>query len=258
MPARASDDRDGVEAPVRGEWASIMSLGSSCAVAYHLHRRGLVRRTGPLDWMGCWQPEGLARLLAREFDGYMERDCLRVTGTHGDSWEVWDTVHGVRSIHDFRIHGRRRPPIHRLPRRERIQRALDRCSEPIWRWWPGLRFPGPDGTTVALPGFRAFRRQIQRRVTRFLSAVERPGRILLIRNLRRPEEPPLLRRVLDERSWGHRVTLLVLFEYPDLAPREDLPGVIAAPHPPSCDGPFGWRGDEALWDRLLSECRAAP
>jgi hypothetical protein len=257
MRRRESEHQDSVEGPVAGEWAFIASLGSSCAVAYHLHRRGLVRRTGPLDWMGCWEPDGLCRLLTGGFDGFMDRANLRVTGTHGDSWEVWDTVHGIRSIHDFKIRGRRKPSLHRPNRRERLQRLLDRCSEPVWRWWPPLRFSGPEGRSIALPRFRSFRRQIGRRVARFMAAVERPGPLLLVRNLRKAEEPPLIRRALNETSWGLHATLLVLFDHPDLAGSVDLPGVVAAPHPPPCGGPFGWRGRDEAWDQLFEKCRLA-
>jgi len=242
--------------PAAGQWKAVISLGSSCAIAYHLHRKGLAGRTGPLDWYGSRNSESLARLLRTRFASYMDRDAISVRGEHNGYWKVSDDVNSVFTLHDFPIAGRKPKPLWRPSTAERFRRVGDRLVEPAWRWLPSLFFPGPDGSKIPLPAFPEFRRRIARRVSRFVATLEDPGPVLLIRRAREEHEArTLLNALLDVRG-RLPTTLLVLGPEEPFARDWGVRGLRTAAMPPEDPTvPDDWRGRAGDWDRLFEGCQ---
>ena len=245
--------------PAQGRWVAVLSLGSSCAIAYHLHRKGLAKRTGPLDWFGSRNPEAVAKLVRTGFSSLMERHAISVQGEHNGYWRVLDEANSVFTLHDFPIVGRKPRPLWPPPVAERLRRIGDRLAEPAWRFLPWLRFPGPGGTTVALPGFPEFRRRIVRRVGRFAATLENPGPLLLIRRTRGDGEAGTIFEAVREIRAERPTTFLVLGS-------ADSPNVAignhelrSAPMPPEDPTVLeAWRGRDEEWDRLLDGCTVGP
>ncbi|MEE4273856.1 MAG: DUF1796 family putative cysteine peptidase [Thermoanaerobaculales bacterium] len=242
--------------PAAGRWRAVLSLGSSCAVAYHLHRLGLADRTGPVDWFGTHDPDHVARLLRSDFDGFMDRRTLSVLGEHNGYWKVGDEANSIFTLHDFPQVGRKPKPLWKPPWRERIRRALDRAVEPAWRWLPWLYFPGADGAKIALPGYPEFRRRMDRRVKRFLTTARDPGPVLFIRRARQGrKEARLIRDAVQDLRGGRPTGLLVIGLGEEYGGDWGLPGIRNAVMPP--EDPTrseSWRGSDEAWDRLLRGC----
>lgn len=245
--------RDG---PVCGRWDAILSLGSSCAIAYHLHRKGLATRTGPLDWFGSRDAHHVAHLLRTRFDGFMARRSLSVLGEHNGYWKVGDEDHRLFTLHDFPMVGRRPRPLWRPSLMERARRLGDRLVEPVWSWLPMLHFPGPGDATTPLPAFPEFRRRNRRRVRRFLAAALSPGPVLFIRRVRQEEEAALIHSGLRDLRGDLPTTLLVLGSGEQYAEDWGVTGlrtaVLPAVDPTATEG---WRGRDEDWDRLFAGCR---
>jgi hypothetical protein len=244
--------------PAAGRWTAVLSLGSSCAIAYHLHRKGLAKRTGPLDWLGSRDADFVARMLRTRFEGFMDRATLSVLAEHSGYWKVSDEANSVFTLHDFPMTGRRPKPLWRLSLDERIRGWADRLAEPAWRWLPWLRFPGPGGSRIPLPAFPEFRRRVRRRVARFLVAAADPGPVLFLRRVRHENEVgAILAGLRDLR--GERPTTLLVLGFGDRYARDwDVPGLRTAPMPPeNPESSEGWRGRDEDWDRLFEGCRVS-
>ncbi len=242
--------------PAAGSWCAVLSLGSSCAIAYHLHRKGLAARTGPFDWLGTRDPAFVARMLRTRFSGFMDRKTLSVMAEHNGYWKVGDPANSVFTLHDFPIVGRRPKPLWRPPIAERIARVGDRLAEPAWRWLPWLRFPGPDGSKIPLPAFPEFRRRQIRRVTRFLTIAQNPGPVLFIRRARRDREAETVLAALKALRGDRPTTLLVVGHGDEYGHDRGVPGLRTTVMPP--DDPAsaeGWRGRDDDWDRIFEGCR---
>lgn len=258
LPATAhtlvdTDDREG---PAAGSWAAVLSLGSSCAIAYHLHRKGLAKRTGPLDWLGSRNGESVAHMIRSRFNSlFMNRRVVKVVGDHNRYWKVNDAVNNVFTLHDFPIVGRKPKPLWKPPLGERVRRVGDRCREPVWRWLPWLRFDGPDSTRIPLPGYPEFRRRVARRVARYVSTLENPAPVLVIRRARDTKEAEMLLSALLEIRGGAPTRLLVLGFEDIYAQDWGIPNLRTAMMPP--DDPTTaerWRGRDEDWDRLFEGC----
>jgi hypothetical protein len=244
--------RDG---PAAGAWSAILSLGSACAVAYHLHRKGLVTRTGPFDWFGARDPDFVARMLRSRFAGFMDRATLSVMGEHNGYWKVGDAANAVFTLHDFPIVGRRPKSIRRLSAAERLARLGDRFAEPAWRWLPWLRFPGPGGTKIPLPGYPEFRRRVRRRVGRFLVEALKPGPVMFIRRARRENDAEVILAGLRELRGDRPTTLLVIGDGDEYGRDWGVPGLRTAIVPPEDPAQEeGWRGCDRDWDRIFEGC----
>jgi len=247
----------GQAGPAAGRWRAVLSLGSACAVAYHLHRLGLADRTGPVDWFGTHDPDHVAHLLRSDFDGFMDRRTLLILGEHNGYWKVGDAANSIFTLHDFPQVGRKPKPLWKPPFRERVRRALDRVVEPAWRWLPWLRFPSVDGNRIPLPGYPEFRRRIDRRVERFLATARDPGPVLFIRRARQGRgEARLIHDAVQELRRGRPTGLLVIGLGEEYADDWGLPGIRNAAMPP--EDPTrseSWRGSDEAWDRLFRGCR---
>jgi len=244
------------EGLVYGHWDAVLSLGSSCAIAFHLHRMGLVTRTGPFDWLGAQDAEHVAHLLRVRFDGFMDRSSLSVMGEHNGYWKVGDEEHRLFTLHDFPMVGRRSRPLWRPSLIERVRRLGDRLVEPIWRWLPMLRFPGPGDVTTPLPGFPEFRRRNRRRVLRFLSAATVPGPVLFIRRVREEREAAVIQSALKDLRGGRPTELLILGEGDRYREDWEVAGIRTAALPPADPAsPESWRGRAEDWDRIFDGCR---
>lgn len=239
-----------------GRWDAILSLGSSCAIAYHLHRKGLAARTGPLDWFGSRDADRVAHLLRVRFDGFMDRKGLTIIGEHNGYWKVGEKEHRLFTFHDFPVVGRRPKPLWRPSPAERVLRLSDRIVEPLWRWLPMLRFPGPGDGTTPLHGFPEFRRRNRRRVLRFLSAASGPGPVLFIRRVRGEREAAVIQSALKDLRGGLPTELLILGEGDRYREDPGVTGIRTAVLPaddPS--SPESWRGRDEDWDRIFAGCR---
>lgn len=242
--------------PAAGRWNAVLSLGSACAVAYHLHRKGLADRTGPLDWLGSRDPNYVAHLLRSGFKGFMDRRTLSVMGEHNGYWKVGDPANLVFTLHDFPQFGRKPKPLWPPPLRERLRRAGDRLFEPAWRWLPWMRFPGPEGTTVPLPGFPEFKRRMRRRAKRFLDTAADDGPVLFIRRARQGRrEAAMIREALMDLRGDRPTGLLVIELDNEYGGDWSMPGVRNAMMPPEDPSRReAWRGSDEAWDRLLAGC----
>lgn len=248
------------QGPAAGDWTAILGLGTACAIAYHLHRKGLANRTGPLDWFGSHHGETVARLIRNRFESlFADRRSVEVVEDFKGYWKVMDTRNQVFTLHDFPIVGRKPKSLRRPPFGERMRRVADRCLEPAWRWLPQLHFDGPNGVKVPLPSFPEFRRRVRRRAARHVRALENPGPLLVLRRARDPREPPLIFEALREIRGGAPTRLLVLADPDVLEDIQPMPGVATAllpPEDPGSDEP--WRGRDDEWDHLLRGCRLSP
>jgi len=248
MSMRATDTID-IQAAV--------SLGSSCALAYHLRRKHLCLGTGPLDWMGSRHWEGVRSLLEREFRGFMARRHIEVGGIHDNHYEVWDREFKVRSLHDFPVDGAVQYPQRPVDMGERVRRVGDRITCFFYRRAAGFSFPAANGGRIQLAGVPAFRRRIRRQVARIRRVSTLPGLVLVSRVLRDGDDAEDVDRAV--RKWrGNRPTRLLLLEGSggeaggfggcDIVvhrlPSDDL----SSPHDQ-------WRGDDEEWDHLLAGFR---
>jgi hypothetical protein len=237
-----------------------VTLGSSCALAYHLHRKQLCLGTGPLDWGGSRHWEGVRCLLEREFRGLMARRHIEVRGIHDQHYDVWDCEHEIRSLHDFPVDGAVQYPRRPVDTGERIRRVGDRIACFFYRRAAAFSFPAADGGRIQLAGFPAFRRRIRRRVARIQRVSTLPGLVLVSRVLGDGDDAEDVDRAV--RKWrGNRPTRLLLLERSggeaggfggsDIVvhrlPSEDL----SLPHDQ-------WRGDDEEWDHLLARYRRHP
>ena len=249
-------DAAGRDGPAAGRWAAVLSLGSSCAIAYHLHRKGLATRTGPLDWLGSRDADFVARMLRTRFEGFMDPATLSVMAEHSGYWKVGDEANSVFSLHDFPVVGRRPKSLWRPSLGERIWRWGDRLAEPAWRWLPWLRFPGPDDSRIPLPAFPEFRRRVRRRVARFLTAASNPGPVLFVRRVRHQDEVGVILAGLKNLRGELPTTLLVLGYGDRYARNWGVPGLRTARMPPeNPESPEVWRGRDEDWDRVFEGCR---
>lgn len=243
--------------PAAGQWSAVLGLGSACAIAYHLHRRGLAKRTGPLDWFGSRNVDTVAHLVRTRFATlFMDRHQIEVVGEHNRYWKVMDTGNVVFTLHDFPMVGRKPKPLWRPPLGERLKRFRDRLVEPAWRWRPGFRFDGPDGSKIPLPGYPEFRRRIARRVARFAAALESPEPVLVIRRAREEREAMVLHAALADIRKEKPTRLLILGYEEAYAKNWGVPGLRTAVMP--SDDPTqteSWRGRDIDWDRLFEGCR---
>lgn len=231
-----------------------VSLGSSCALAYHLHRKQLCLGTGPLDWAGSQHWEGVRCLLGREFRGFMNREHIEVRGIHNGHYEVWDREYNVRTLHDFPVDGAVQYPRRPVDMGERVRRVGDRIACFFYRRAAAFSFPAANGGRIQLAGFPAFRRRIRRRVARIQGVSTLPGPVLVARVLQGGDDAEGVDRAL--RKWrGNRPTRLLLlerrggeaggFEGSDIVVDRLPPGDFSSPH-------LQWRGDDEEWDRLLA------
>jgi len=84
-----------------GSYKAFISLGSTCQTAYQLRRLGLRNFSGPLDWFISRSVPDVTRLIRHRFNGFMELDRLRLTGTDTECYVVIDEKNDVVSYHDF-------------------------------------------------------------------------------------------------------------------------------------------------------------
>lgn len=234
-----------------------VTLGSSCALAYHLHRKQLCLGTGPLDWMGSQYWMGVRSLLESGFDRFMARRHIEVRGIHNRHYEVWDCQYNVRTLHDFPVVGSVQYSQRPVDMVERFRRVGDWTAGFFYRRAAALSFPAANGGRIQLAGFPTFRRRIRRRVARIHRVSTLPGPVLVVRVLRDGDDARDVDRTV--RRWrGNRPTWLLLLErgggeaegcegcdiVVDRLPFEDL-----------WSPDDQWRGDEEDWDRVLGQFR---
>ncbi len=82
---------------------AIYSMGRKCLVAIQLHRLGLRKFGGMLDWNRSVHLSNVNLLLRNRFAGYMELDNLEFTGyDQGDRCLMLrDKVYDIYSVHDY-------------------------------------------------------------------------------------------------------------------------------------------------------------
>jgi len=234
-----------------------VTLGSSCALAYHLHRKQLSLGTGPLDWAGSRRWEGVRRLLEREFRGFMARRHIEVGGIHDRHYEVWDCEYEIRSLHDFPVDGAVLYPRRPVDTGERVRRVGDRITCFFYGRAAAFSFPAADGGRIQLAGFPAFRRRTRRQVARIQRVSTLPGLVLVSRVLRDGDEAGDVDRAV--RKWrGNRPTRLLLLE----GSGGEAGGfggsdiVVDRLPPDDLSSPYDqWRGDDQEWDHLLARYR---
>ena len=181
---------------------------------------------------------------------------MSVIGEHRDYWKVGDEENRLFTLHDFPMVGRKPRPLGRPPLIERARRLGDHLAEPVWRWFPKLRFPGPGDATTSLPGFPEFRRRNRRRIRRFLVSAASPGPVLFIRRARQEDEATVILEGLRDLRDKRPTTFLVLG--PDDRYAEDwgVTDLRTSVMPPiDSTAKEGWRGRDEDWDRLLAGCR---
>ena len=150
----------------------VYSLGSNCLPATELHRVGLRKASGPLDWMYAPDVWGVIDLLNSDFNDFFERSHLEASGYNKASGchQVLDRKYRMVSMHDF----------------DAIQ-----------------------NTAGGLENLQAVREKLMRRATRMLDDMREMDRILFIRTDTTMQEAIELRKVLERKVHGTYGLLIV-------------------------------------------------
>jgi len=193
-----------------GDYTAFISLGSTCQTAYQLQRLGLRKFAGPLDWFISFAAHDVARLIRNRFDGFMELNQLRLTGTDLDCYVVKDDKFDIVSYHDFPL------------------------SLPIYRW------------TDAYPEFK---RKIDRRIDRFLTAARSKPICLVRTQTSKPEAEKLLASLNTVMADKFRLLIVNNMDYLYELRHEDwgLPDVCSVSVPKG----MNWRGSDQVWDQIM-------
>lgn len=130
-------------AEIAGKYDAIFSLGDLCQTSIQLERNGLRPFSGVLDWMGSFNLPDVSRLLRCRFANFMDKSHLKCLYKASDKlFMVYETEYNIYSNHDFFVH---------------------------------------QNSPEQLEAYPAVKAKYDRRIERFLRAVERCQRILFIR-----------------------------------------------------------------------------
>jgi hypothetical protein len=196
----------------KGKYKAFISLGSTCQTAHQLHRLGLRRFSGPLDWFISPSVSDLTKLIRLRFKGFMEGSNLQLIGTAQHFYVVKDTAYQIESYHDF--------PLTVNP-----------------AWW-GAPYP-------------QFKAKMDRRVKRFLKTVSHSP-ICFVRIQTSKEEARRLEAALSIAVRKPFCLLIVNQHTdgnPDVI-HEDwgLRRICSVKIPPGRD----WRGADRAWDTIMT------
>ncbi|WP_058302130.1 DUF1796 family putative cysteine peptidase [Gorillibacterium timonense] len=195
-----------------GTYDAVFSIGYNGQPSIQRIKNRLYANPGPLDWMLSDLPD-VGRLLENRFEGFMDRNRLRIIGKDQNELFhlVQDSLYRVISAQDFSIHH------------------------------------DPDGQ---LPDYPAFARRLHTRAQHFLYELERSRMSLFIRTGATWEQTVHFVKLLDERlTYDYRLLVVNYGGSNGITdcfwPLERVCGI-------RLPVVSGWTSQDALWKILLA------
>ncbi|WP_313892102.1 DUF1796 family putative cysteine peptidase [Psychrobacillus sp.] len=199
-------------AQLKGNYDAIFSLGDLCLASIQLKKHNLRPYSGVLDWLASPELSAVSLVLENRFLGFMEYENLRVIGYADDFICVSDDGYNFVSNHDF---------------------------------------DGGKNTLKNLDSYFEVMEKYERRIQRFLTAMESSNRILFVRTEGDLEDAAMLQDVLSRLvKKDFSVLLINHTSVSGMVERHCPLEKVCSIEFPNVDK---WEGNHSLWEAMLND-----